>query len=129
MPGFEHNPYAQEAEQRWPEAYAASQQRYGRLSPGEREALFAQGEANTRALAALYQGGADHAAPEVQAEIAQHHAWVSAFWTPSRSAYIGLGQMYAEDARFTATYDRYAPGLAAFLRDAMAVWAARCLTD
>ena len=31
--------------------------------------------------------------------------------------------------RFTATYDAHAPGLAAFLRDAMAIWAEQNLTD
>lgn len=121
--GFAENPYAEEAQERWPEAYAESQRRFGRMSRAEQQALFDTGEATTRALAAHFQDGADPADPEVQAEVANHFAWVSAFWTPTRSAYTGLGRMYVEDARFSATYDRYAVGLAPFLRDAMAVWA------
>jgi MerR family transcriptional regulator, thiopeptide resistance regulator len=31
--------------------------------------------------------------------------------------------MYVDDPRFTATYDAFAPGLAPYLRDAMAVFA------
>ena len=31
----------------------------------------------------------------------------------------GLGDMYVADPRFTATYDAVAPGLAAYLRDAI----------
>jgi len=127
--GFAENPYAEEAQQRWPEAYAESQRRFGRMTRAEQKALFERGDATTRALAALFRGGADPAAAEVQTQIANHHAWVSAFWTPSRAAYTGLGQMYVDDPRFTATYDAYAPGLAPFLRDAMAVWAEENLTD
>ena len=44
-------------------------------------------------------------------------------WTPGRDAYIGLGRMYVDDERFTATYDAVAPGLAPYLRDAIAVYA------
>jgi hypothetical protein len=64
----------------------------------------------------------------VQAIVARHHAWVGHFWTPGREAYTNLGQMYVDDERFTATYDAVAPGLAAYLRDAIAVYAARALS-
>lgn len=127
--GFAENPYAEEAQQRWPDAYAESQRRFGHMTKPEQKALFEKGDATTRALAALFRQGVDPSAPEVQAEITNHHAWVSAFWTPTRAAYTGLGQMYVDDARFTATYDAYEPGLAPFLRDAMAVWEQENLTD
>jgi len=127
--GFAENPHADEAQQRWPEAYAQSTRRLGRLSKEEQRELFERGERITAALAGLFRGGAAPDGPEVQAEVANHHAWMCAFWTPSRAAYTGLGQMYVDDARFTATYDAHAPGLAAFLRDAMAIWAEQNLTD
>ena len=59
----------------------------------------------------------------VQDLVAEHHAWVSHFWTPGRDAYTGLGQLYVDDERFTASIDAEAPGLAAYLRDAIAVYA------
>ncbi|MFP8907547.1 TipAS antibiotic-recognition domain-containing protein, partial [Streptomyces atacamensis] len=34
-------------------------------------------------------------------------------------------QMYVDDPRFTATYDRYGEGTAAFVRDAMSAYAKR----
>ena len=34
---------------------------------------------------------------------------------------VNLGDMYVADPRFTATYDRYQPGLARFLRDAIRI--------
>lgn len=55
----------------------------------------------------------------MQALVARDHAQVATFWTPTAEAYRGLGRTYVEDARFTATYDAYGPGLAAYLRDAM----------
>ena len=33
--------------------------------------------------------------------------------------YRGLGDMYVADPRFAAYYEKYAPGLAQFMRDAM----------
>jgi hypothetical protein len=42
--------------------------------------------------------------------------------------YRGLGQMYVDAPRFTATYDKVRPGLAVFIRDAMAYCAEHTLT-
>jgi hypothetical protein len=36
-----------------------------------------------------------------------------------------LGRMYAEDARFTATYERIRPGMAGYMREATAANARR----
>lgn len=127
--GFAENPYEDEARQRWPEAHKESQRRLGRLSKEQQRALFEQGAETTCALADLFRSGAEPGAPAVQSQVANHHAWVSVFWTPTRTAYTRLGRMYVDDARFTAHYDRYAPGLAVFLRDAIGLWAAENLTD
>ncbi len=83
------------------------------------------GEAHAvhRDLAAAMREGAPVDDPAVQEVVARHHGWVCHFWTPGRDAYIGLGQLYVDDERFTATIDATAPGLAAYLRDAMAVYA------
>ena len=94
-----------------------------RLTEQQKRELFERTEKNHQALAALFSSGADVSAAQVQDAIAEHYGWVSAFWTPSRQAYIGLGEMYVSDERFRANYDKYAPGLAVFLRDAMAIWA------
>ena len=44
-------------------------------------------------------------------------------WTPTAQAYRGLGQLYVDDERFSARYEQIAPGLAAYQRDAMIVYA------
>ncbi len=41
------------------------------------------------------------------------------FYPCSREHHARLGDMYVDDARFSATYDRIRPGLAAYVRDAI----------
>lgn len=121
--GFQNDPYAAEAEQRWPNQYAESQRRLKSMSKAEQQALFDAGNQTHVELAKLFTAGAEFADAEVQTLIAKHYAWVNAFWTPDRTAYIALGEMYVADSRFAANYEKLAPGLAAFMRDSMRVWA------
>ncbi|MCH8685977.1 TipAS antibiotic-recognition domain-containing protein [Sphingosinicellaceae bacterium A1X5R2] len=64
---------------------------------------------------------------ETQALAARHYAWVCRSWTPDATAYAGLGRLYVEHEDFHAMYDNIRPGLAAYLAEAMAVYAARAL--
>lgn len=53
-----------------------------------------------------------------------HKRWLSYTWPQySVEAHLGLTQMYLDDARFTAYYDKETPGCARFLRDAVHAWA------
>ena len=58
--------------------------------------------------------------PEVQATIARQHAWIENFYPCSAEVNAGLGQLYTANPEFRANYDKYRPGLADFMRDAMA---------
>lgn len=52
-----------------------------------------------------------------------HRHWLSFTWESySKEAHAGLAQMYVEDERFKAYYDREQPGGAEFLRDAILVY-------
>ncbi len=52
-----------------------------------------------------------------------HRQWLSYSWSSySKEAHAGLAQMYVDDERFTAYYDKNQPGLAAFLRDAILIY-------
>ncbi|MGI6606708.1 MAG: MerR family transcriptional regulator [Peptococcia bacterium] len=52
-----------------------------------------------------------------------HKKWLLFFWPQySKEAHMGLAQMYVDDSRFTAYYEKIAPGCAAFLRDAMRIY-------
>jgi len=49
-----------------------------------------------------------------------HRDWLLCFWTEySPEAHRTLGDAYVEDPRFRAFYDRFRPGAASFLRDAI----------
>ena len=52
-----------------------------------------------------------------------HKKWLCYYWDKySKEAHIGVTQMYVDDPRFTAYYEKIAPGCAAFLRDAVAIY-------
>ena len=52
-----------------------------------------------------------------------HKDWLSYTWPNyTKEAHAGLAQMYVDDERFTAYYDKEQPGLAVFLRDAIFVF-------
>lgn len=62
--------------------------------------------------------------PEVQALVAEHHRVINEkFYDCPPEVYRGLGDMYVDDSRFTAFYDAKHPGLAAFLRSAVHLYA------
>lgn len=74
-------------------------------------------------MGAAKRRGAAPGDEDVQALVAEHHAAVAAHWTPDRTSYRGLADTYVEDERFRAFYDGVETGLAAWLRDAMGLWA------
>lgn len=118
-----NDPYAAEAQERWPDHYAESQQRLARLSATEQKALFERGDSISTALAEAMAAGEAAGGERIQSLIAEHYRWICAFWTPSREAYVGLGEMYVADERFKAHYEKFAMGLAEFMREAMTSYA------
>lgn len=70
---------------------------------------------------AMEQG--DSASELAQKAADLHRQWLTFYWdTYSKEAHAGVAQMYVEDERFTAYYDKTRPGLARFLRDAVHVY-------
>jgi DNA-binding transcriptional MerR regulator len=52
-----------------------------------------------------------------------HRQWLSFCWgSYSKEAHAGVAQMYVDDERFTAYYDKEQPGMAKFLRDAVFIY-------
>jgi DNA-binding transcriptional MerR regulator len=114
-----------EAEKRWglTDAYKQSMERVGKMTKADLEAIKAEQEDYTQKLAMLFTRGAAVDSVEVQDQVDRHYKQMCRFYDPSYEMYKGLGQMYVQDPRFTATYDAYVHGLAVFLRDAMTVYA------
>jgi MerR family transcriptional regulator, thiopeptide resistance regulator len=115
------DPHAEEAKRRWghTEAYRQSRERVKKMSKDDFKRVQNEGDAITKAIAALKVEGATPADPRVQGQVAKHYAWLRHFYEPNPEMYRGLGSMYVDDPRFTATYEKYAPGMAVFMRDAM----------
>jgi len=52
-----------------------------------------------------------------------HRRWLTFYWDRySKEAHAGVAQMYVEDERFKAYYDKDQPGVAEFLRDAIRIY-------
>jgi hypothetical protein len=116
-----HNPHEDEARERWghTDAWKQSQERVKKMSKEDFAKIGQEGDALLKKIAALAAKNADPASPEVQILIAQHYANLRHFYEPNLEMYRGLADMYVADARFTATFDKYRPGLALFLQKAM----------
>lgn len=73
-------------------------------------------------LAEAFKTG-DPASEAAQKTAALHKKWLSFTWpTYSKEAHMGLAQMYVDDGRFAAYYDKAQPGTAVFLRDAIKIF-------
>lgn len=59
---------------------------------------------------------------EVQKEVVNYHQYLCTFYQVSNERYRALGEMYEQDERFTAHYDKFKPGLAVFLNKAIQVF-------
>ncbi|NGQ96289.1 MerR family transcriptional regulator [Brevibacillus sp. SYP-B805] len=70
-----------------------------------------------RIAAAMDKGPADPGVQQAVGELRQHIT--DSFYDCTVEIFRGLGDLYVNDERFTANIDRYKPGLAAFLREAM----------
>lgn len=80
-------------------------------------------ELNEAIKSAFEQG--DPAGDLAQKACALHKKWLTFYWNDySKEAHLGLTQMYVDDPRFTAYYDKIAVGSAVFLRNAMQIFLA-----
>jgi DNA-binding transcriptional MerR regulator len=121
--GFNPASYEDEARDRWPDQFGQAQPVAQAMSPGETAAGQKQVTAQMIRMAELMTAGRASGDPTVQAEVDQHYRWVARYWTPSAEAYRNLAQLYVDDPRFRANYERITEGLAAFQRDAMTTYA------
>jgi MerR family transcriptional regulator, thiopeptide resistance regulator len=119
--GFEHNPYEAEARERWgDEAVDASRQRMRGWTEADAEKARTGYPRVHEELAALKAEGVAVTELSVQELIQLHYEVTCLFWTPTRAAYQGLGQLYVDDERFRRSIG---DDLVEYLRDAMTVYA------
>lgn len=111
--------YQEEAKKRWgkTKAWEQSRERTKNWTKKDYDQIKKQGEEFTKELARAMD--LDIKSPQVQELIDKHHKGIEVFYDCPPEAYRMLGNMYVEDKRFTAFYDKFRPGLAKFVRDAI----------
>lgn len=70
----------------------------------------------------------DPADPMVQDAVAQHYAFCSKFWKPTREAYKSLAMSYILPTPYKDTYEGIATGLGQYHYQAIVLWADQNLT-
>ncbi|MGY2002724.1 MerR family transcriptional regulator [Blastococcus sp. SYSU DS1024] len=120
--------YAAEAEEKWggTDAWAQSQQRTRTMTKDDWLRVKAESDDVERRFAEALAAGvpADSAPAMDLAE--EHRQQISRnFYDCPPEVHAGLGRMYVEDERFTAYYERIAPGLAQYVSAAVQANAAR----
>lgn len=130
----DHDPerYADEARERWGDtpAYRQSRERAGRYRKADWLLIKAEAAEITDGLVAAMRAGepADSRSAMDCAERHRQHIgrW---FYDCDYEIHCGLAAMYLADARFTATYETIAAGLARYVHDAIMANARRAATS
>jgi DNA-binding transcriptional MerR regulator len=92
------------------------------MTQEQHDAITALAEELYSTLAAAFKTG-DPAGELAQKAADLHKQWLTFYWNEySKEAHAGLAQMYVDDERFTAHYDKEQPGTAVFLRDAIHIY-------
>ena len=125
---FDPSEHAAEVEERWgdSDAYRESTRRARSYTKDDWQRIKAQGEAAIEQVVTAMQAGKPADSPEAMAGAEAHRRQIDdAFYPCSYEMHLGLAEMYLADSRFTATYEKIAPGLAQYLHDAIKANAAR----
>lgn len=125
---FNPDDHAAEVVERWgdTDAYRESAKRTARHTKADWERIKAQGQAAIEQVVGAMNAGKPADSPEAMDGAEAHRRQIDdAFYPCSYEMHVGLAEMYVADARFTATYERIAPGLAQYLHDAIKANAAR----
>jgi DNA-binding transcriptional MerR regulator len=119
---FDPKAHEAEAEARWgeTEAFRISKERTAGYGPDDWAALRAEASEILAAFAALSAEGVP-ATDDRAADLGERYRlhldrW---FYPTSRAHHAELARMYVDDPRFSANFERIAPGLASYVRDAI----------
>ena len=125
---FDPDQHAAEAQERWgdTDAYRESQRRAASYTKADWARIRDEMGAITQRAANALAAGRPADSPEAIDAAEAHRLQISRdFYPCSHELQVGLAEMYISDPRFTATYEKVAPGLAQFFHDAIVANAAR----
>jgi DNA-binding transcriptional MerR regulator len=104
------------------ESVEASNAKVMNMTEEQYQEVTALAEQIHTTLAEAFKKG-DPAGELAQKAADLHKQWLTYYWKDySKEAHAGLAQMYVDDERFTAYYDKEQPGTAVFLRDAIHIY-------
>lgn len=125
---FDPTEYEEEVKERWghTEAYRESMRRASGYSKEDWQRFKAESEEINGTIIALMDAGVPPEDPRAMDAVERHRLLIDRWFYPcSREMHVELGNMYVADPRFTATYENFRPGMAKYMRDAIAANAAR----
>jgi DNA-binding transcriptional MerR regulator len=107
------------------EAFKKSNSQFLNMTEDQYKSLEDLGKSVLEKLDRAYETG-DPAGALAQEAADLHRQWLTFCWGDcSREAHANIAQMYVDDERFSAYYDRNQPGKAEFLRDAVFIYTGR----
>jgi MerR family transcriptional regulator, thiopeptide resistance regulator len=125
---FDPAAHEDEVRERWGEtdAYRESARRTSAYTADDWYRFKEESERIGATVASLMDAGVAPDDPRALAAVEEARLQIDRWFYPcSRAMHAQLGAMYVADPRFTATYEKVRPGMAAYLRDATAATAAR----
>ena len=110
--------YALEAEELYgAEGVRASMKKWKGYSAEQKRRIMEEGSKNYTDMIAAMPKGAD--GPEVQGIVERWRTHMDYFWTPKLEQLLDLVNGYNDDPRFKENFDKLAPQLAEFFREAV----------
>lgn len=115
--------YGKEAREKYGDkAIDKSNAKLKNMTQEEYDEVTSLAEEVNKTLAEAFKTG-DPAGELAQKAAELHKKWLTFYWSEySKEAHAGLAQMYVDDERFTAYYDKEQSGTAEFLRDAIFIY-------
>lgn len=108
------------AEKYDPAIVQASQRKWKSYTREEKQRIGEEGNAVYRDFVLAIPKGA--ASPAAQECVRRWRAHMAYFWEPDDEACLGLADLYNDDPRFKANFDKIDPRLAAFVHEAVKVY-------
>lgn len=122
--GFDEAQYVEEAQERWGQTprYAESQRKWKRYTKDQKEAIKREGGRITeRMVTDNLNASPDD--PDVQVAVGDYYAYLNKNFYACEVSYLrGLADMWVEDSRFAANYEKIREGGAEFVRQAVHIY-------
>lgn len=113
--------YEKEVMQKYdPATVKASIKKWNSYTEADKQRIGEEGNAVYEKLLLAMPKGAG--SPEAQACVEQWRQQMNYFWSPNDQQLLGLADMYNNDPRFKANYDKIDPNLASFMREAVKIY-------